>query len=298
MPEDISFRQREDLLQDEEVLHLVRIFADLGFRKFRLTGGEPMLREGLLDLVGRMTRIHGVKEVAITTNAVLLKHLARPLAEAGLRRINVSLDTLDPAKFKSITRWGNIEDVLAGIRAAEDAGIEVKLNCVVVRDSNDTCDAIALARLTLDHPWQVRYIEVMPFGSVAAFQQTHIVPEEELRATIAESLGPLILLGEGELDGEARVFRLEGAAGTLGFISSVTKPFCAGCNRVRLTADGKLRLCLLRDKELDLLSLLRDKASDEELTTLIRDSIWYKPWGHGLAEDIFPRKRVMSEIGG
>jgi len=298
MPEDMSFRPKAELLQDDEIARLVRLFADLGFKKFRLTGGEPTIRENVVGIVRDIASTPGVNQVAMTTNAILLKHLARPLVEAGLQRINISIDTLDPHKFKEITRWGNIDDVWSGLHASEEAGLTVKLNCVVVRGFNDTKDVVDLARLTLEHPWQVRYIEVMPLGSVAEFQQTHIVPEEELRATIGNALGPLALLNEGKLDGEARLYSLEGAKGKLGFISSVTKPFCAGCNRARLTADGKLRLCLLRDKELDLLPFLRDGASDDELKALIENSVWYKPWGHGLAEKVFPRKRVMSEIGG
>jgi len=298
MPEDISFRPKDAMLRDEEILRLVRIFAGLGFSKFRLTGGEPTLRDDLVPMVKAMTLTPGVSEVALTTNGILLKHLARPLAQAGLRRINVSIDTLHPRKFREITRWGNVEDVWRGIEAAEQEGIRLKLNAVVVRGLNDQEDAIDLARLTFDHAWQVRYIEVMPFGSVADFQLSHVVPEEELRATISAALGPLTVANAGQLDGEARVYVLNGAKGSLGFISSVTQPFCAGCNRARLTADGKLRLCLLRDKELDLMPFVRNGAVDEEIATLIKDAIWYKPWGHGLANQVFPRKRVMSEIGG
>lgn len=298
MPEDMAFRPTPELLQDDELIRLAGLFAALGFAKFRLTGGEPTIRQNVVGLVAKLAALPGVREVAMTTNGILLKHLARPLAEAGLRRLNISLDTLNPKKFRELTRWGNVEDVMAGIRAAQDAGFPIKLNAVVVRGVNDTSDVVDLARLTQEHPWQVRFIEMMPLGRIADFQLNHIVSEDELRATIAASLGPLELLNEGRLDGEARMFRLAGAPGALGFISSVTKPFCAACNRARLTADGKLRLCLLRDKELDLLPLMRNGASDEELKGLIEKSIWYKPWGHGLAEHTFPTRRVMSEIGG
>lgn len=298
MPEDMMFRPREDLLQDEELLRLVRLFAQLGFRKIRLTGGEPALRENVVGIVEGIASTGGIEEVAMTTNGILFKHLARPLYEAGLRRLNVSLDTLDAQKFKQLTRWGNIEDVWAGIDEAEAAGIRIKVNCVVVRGHNDGQDVVDLAGLTKERPWQVRFIEVMPFGSISDFQRSHTVSEKDLRATIGEAHGTLSPVNGGTLDGEARVFRLDGAKGTLGFISSVTQPFCAGCNRVRLTADGRLRLCLLRDKEMDLLGLLRGGAEDEELSLHIKDAIRYKPWGHGLAEEVFPTKRTMSEIGG
>lgn len=298
MPEDMAFRPTSDLLQDCELLRLARLFAELGFTKFRLTGGEPTIRQNVVGLVQELAALPGVHEVAMTTNGVLLKHLAGPLARAGLRRLNISIDSLDPQKFRQLTRWGNVDDVLAGIRAAEDAGFPIKLNAVVARGINDRQDAVDLARLTVEHPWQMRYIEMMPLGRIADFQLSHIVSEDELRSTISAALGPMDLLHEGRLDGEARMYRLRGAAGSLGFISSVTKPFCAACNRARLTADGKLRLCLLRDKELDLLPLLRNGAPDEELKSLIEKSVWYKPWGHGLAEHTYPRHRVMSEIGG
>ena len=297
MPEDMTFHPREELLQDDELLRLVRLFAALGFDKIRLTGGEPTLRENLVSLVQAIRATPGVRELAMTTNGITLKTLAAPLKAAGLDRINISIDTLDPAKFRRLTRWGRIEDVWDGIHAAEQAGMHIKINAVIVRGQNDQQDAVDLARLTLKNPWQIRYIEVMPMGRVADFQKSAIVPEDELRATISEALGPMTLLNEGRLDGEARMFQLENARGQLGFISAVTKPFCAGCNRARLTADGRLLLCLLRDKELNLLPMLRNGTDDDALLAHIEESIWHKPWGHGLAQDIRPT-RNMSEIGG
>lgn len=298
MPEDMTFRPNKELLQDDEIMRLVRIFADLGFIKFRLTGGEPTVRANVVDLVHAITHTPGVETVAMTTNGLMLDKLAAPLAEAGLQRVNISIDTLNPQKFKKITRWGEVEEVFDGIRAAEAAGLGVKLNSVVVRNYNDKEDVVDLARLTLVQPWQVRFIEMMPFGDVSDFQQAGIVSEEELRATISKELGPLTLIDDGNLDGEARLFQLQDARGTLGFISSVTQPFCASCTRARLTADGRLRLCLLREKEMNLLKPLRDGASDKEMKELIAEAIWWKPWGHQLGQDIIPLNRVMSEIGG
>ena len=298
MPEDMTFRPRAELLQDDEIIRLVHLFAELGFGKFRLTGGEPTVRANIIDLVREMAATPGVRKIAMTTNGLMLDRLARPLAEAGLQRVNISIDTLDPQKFKKLTRWGKVEDVWAGIRAAEAAGLEIKLNAVVVRNYNDREDVVDLARLTLHQPWQVRFIEMMPFGDVAGFQLAGVVGEDELRATIAAGLGPLHPLNGGELDGEARLFQLKGAPGTIGFISSVTQPFCASCNRARLTADGRLRLCLLREKEVDLITPLRAGASNEELRQIVTEGIWWKPWGHKLAEDVIPLNRVMSEIGG
>jgi len=298
MPQDMKFRPPAELMQDDELLTLIRTFAELGFSKIRYTGGEPTLRKNLPEIVGTVRDMPGVETQAMTTNGILLDQLARPLRGAGLDRVNVSLDTIDSKKFRLITRWGNLRDVFAGIQAAESQGLGIKVNCVTVRGFNDGQDSVDLARLTLDHPWQVRFIELMPFGGVHEFQQERIVSEDELVETISASLGPLRLQNEGQLDGEARIYRLDKAKGSVGFISSVTKPFCAGCNRARLTADGVLRLCLLREKEMDLLAPLRSGADAEWLREHIVESIWHKPWGHGLDHNEFAKNRVMSEIGG
>ncbi|MGA2820223.1 MAG: GTP 3',8-cyclase MoaA [Anaerolineales bacterium] len=304
MPESMRFRPRPELMTDEEVLSLARVFADLGFDKFRLTGGEPTMREGLVDLVGGLRRTPGVDSISMTTNGLLLEKLAEPLARAGLKRVNVSLDTLDPERFHRITRWGRLDKVWAGIVAAERAGLApIKINAVVVRGFNEQ-DLPAMAALTLEHPWQVRFIEVMPFAGPSELQQGSVVPAAEMMHAIEQALGPLEpLLEEGSpgrpiLDGEARLYRLSQAEGTLGFISSVTQPFCAQCTRARLTADGRLRLCLLREKEVDLLSPLRAGASIEEIEKRILEGVWFKPWGHGLAHNVFAHNRVMNEIGG
>ncbi len=298
MAEDMVFRPNPELMQDDELITLFRLFSELGFDKFRLTGGEPTIRPNVAEIVREMAAIPGVRSLSMTTNGVLLGKLARPLAEAGLERVNVSVDTLDPHKFKRITRWGKLSDVWAGILAAEEAGlIPIKLNAVVVRGFND--DGLAdLARLTLDHAWQVRFIEVMPFGDVADFAQQQVVSGAEIRERIEQELGTMEVVDDGKLDGEARLYRVPGAPGTIGLISSVTEPFCASCTRARLTADGVLRLCLLRDKEVNLLQPLRQGATLEDLKQIIRGNIWNKPWGHGLAQNVIPIQRVMSQIGG
>lgn len=298
MPEDMTFRPNPELMQDHELLQLVHLFAGLGFDKIRLTGGEPTVRQHIVELVEGITHTPGIQHVSMTTNGVLLGRLAAPLAKAGLQRVNISLDTLDPQKFHRLTRWGKIEDVWDGIRATEEAGLApIKLNAVIVQGYNEA-DVVDLARLTLENPWQVRFIEMMPFAGVTDLQTSQVVTAEQVQARIEAGLGALLPSYGGELDGEARIFRLAGAKGELGFISSVTQPFCASCTRARLTADGRLRLCLLREGEVDLLTPLRGGASLEELRQLILDGIWYKPWGHGLAEGIIPLNRVMSEIGG
>ena len=297
MSEDMTFRPRSELLQDDEILRLVRIFADMGFHKFRLTGGEPTVRTNVVDIVKGIAATPGVETIAMTTNGLLLDKLAQPLADAGLSRVNISIDTLNPEKFNKITRWGQVEDVWKGLDAAKAAGLGIKLNAVVVRGYNDQEDVVDLARLTLHQPWQVRFIEMMPFGEVSDFQQTNVVTFKEMREKVESAFGPLEEASYDFID-PSRPFRIAGAVGTLGFISSVTEPFCEGCGRVRLTPDGKLRLCLLRDAEVDLLTPLRNGASFEEMRTLMREGSYHKPWGHGLADGVFASDRVMNQIGG
>jgi cyclic pyranopterin phosphate synthase len=298
MPEKMTFRPREELLSDDELRRLIGLFAAVGFRKIRFTGGEPTLRPALVDLVGHAARTPGIETIGLTTNGILLDELAAPLRAAGLRSVNISLDTLDPEKFRQITRWGKLERVLAGLDAAARAGLRVKLNAVVSRGNNDREDVVALARYTLEQPWQVRFIEQMPFGNNAGFQTHSMVTEEELHAVLTAAYGPLELVNHGRLDGEARLYRIAGAAGCIGFISPVSKPFCADCNRLRLTAEGLLRLCLLRDTEVDLRPLLRGGADDAAITARIREAVFDKPWGHGLEQHLIPTTRGMSEIGG
>ena len=298
MPEDMTFRPNAELLQDDEILLLMRLFTQLGFDKFRLTGGEPTVRAHVVDLVRGIASTPGVRSLSMTTNGVLLSRLARPLAEAGLQRVNISLDTLDPEKFRRLTRWGKIEDVLQGIQAAEEAGLTpIKINAVVVRGYNEP-DVVDIAALTVDHPWQVRFIEMMPFAGATDLQLNQGVTAQEVMSRIEAAFGPLEVANDGKLDGEARIFRIPGARGEVGFISTVSEPFCASCTRARLTADGRLRLCLLREGEVDLLTPLRSGATIQELREIILEGIWYKPWGHALSEGVIPLNRVMSEIGG
>lgn len=298
MPEDQTFRPNAELMQDDEILLLARLFASLGFDKVRLTGGEPTVRANIVDIVRGIAHTEGIRSVSLTTNGLLLSKLAKNLAEAGLHRVNVSLDTLNPEKFHRLTRWGKLEDVWNGIQAAEAAGLTpIKLNAVVVRGYNED-DVVDLARLTLDRSWQMRFIEMMPFAGVTEVQTGQVVTAAEIKERIEDSLGDLEVANGGKLDGEARLFRLPNAKGDVGFISSVTQPFCSACTRARLTADGRLRLCLLREKEVDLLTPLRAGATLDDLRALILDGVWEKPWGHGLADGVIPLNRVMNEIGG
>lgn len=298
MPKEMSFHPNPELLQDEELLYLVKLFTTLGFDKIRLTGGEPTLRANFLELVREIGSIPEIKFLTMTTNGVTLARLAEPLAAAGMKRVNISLDTLDPQKFSRLTRKGRLEDVWQGIIEAERVGmVPIKINAVIVRGYNES-DAVDLARLTYEHPWQIRFIEMMPFGGITDVQLNQIVTKAEVQARIESALGSLQIENDGNLDGEAQVYRLAGAKGELGFISSVTAPFCWSCTRARLTADGRLRLCLLREGEVDLLTPLRKGATADELRQLIINGLWEKPWGHKLSEGEIPLNRVMSEIGG
>lgn len=296
MPEDQTFRPNKELMQDDEILTLTHLFASLGFDKIRLTGGEPSIRANVVEIVRGIAATPGIRSITMTTNGVLLSRLAKPLKDAGLDRVNVSIDTLDPAKFHRMTRWGKLEDVWKGIQAAEEVGlIPLKLNAVVVKGYNED-DVIDLAALTVDRPWQMRYIEMMPFAGVTDVQTQQIVTAAQIQARIESEFGPLE--ATGKYDGEARIFRIHGAKGELGFISSVTVPFCSACTRARLTADGVLRMCLLREKEIDLLTPMRNGATEDDLRGLILNGVWNKPWGHGLDEGIIPLNRVMNQIGG
>jgi cyclic pyranopterin phosphate synthase len=297
MTEDMIFRPNDELMSADEILRLVNIFARLGVDKIRLTGGEPTIHPDLIPIV-RGIRAAGISRISMTTNGLRLAELAGPLKEAGLERVNVSVDTLDPDKFHRITRWGKLDQVLEGIRAAEAYGLTpLKINAVIARHFNDE-DVADLAALTLTHPWQVRYIEMMPFGDVAGFAESAAVPQAEIMQRIEDRFGALEPIEDARLDGEARLYKLKGALAPIGFISTITNPFCASCTRVRLTADGKLRLCLLRDDEGDLLTPLRNGAGDEQMEKLIRSLVFRKPWGHDLADGVIPLQRVMSQIGG
>src|SRR5512143_2951385 len=246
MPADQTFRPNPELMQDDEIALLTRLFAGLGFDKIRLTGGEPTVRAHIVDVVRSIASTEGIRSVSMTTNGVLLKKLAARLAEAGLDRVNISVDTLDADKFRRLTRWGKLEDVWTGVIAAEQAGLTpIKLNAVVVKGYNEE-DVIDLARLTYEHPWQVRFIEMMPFAGVTDVQTGQIITAAQIQAKIETGLGTMDASNGGKLDGEARVFRLPGAQGDVGFISSVTCLVCEACSRARLTADFRLRLCLLR----------------------------------------------------
>jgi GTP 3',8-cyclase len=292
-----KFAPREELLTDEEILAVVRAAEKIGFNKIRLTGGEPTIRPHVTELVREIAALPGIDDITMTTNGLLLRRLAQPLKDAGLNRVNISIDTLVPEKFTQITRGGKIEKVWDGINASEEAGLSpIKLNAVVVRGQNDE-EVADLAALTLEKPWQMRYIEVMPLEGVDDVHDSGLVTTAETLDILERRFGKLEPL-EAPAGDPARVYQIPGAAGTIGFISPVSEPFCSFCNRIRLTADGKLRLCLLRNDEVDVRDILRNGGSEDDLIEQIRFGVWRKPWGHGLAEGDRNTGRGMSQIGG
>jgi cyclic pyranopterin phosphate synthase len=294
-PEGVAWVPHENILRFEEIARIVRLGAELGITKVRLTGGEPLVRTGIVSLVAMIAAIAGVDDIAMTTNGILLADYAQELASAGLHRVNVSLDTLRPDRFRAITRLGNIEDVERGIAAAREAGLEpVKVNTVLMRGVND--DEIAdFARRTLREPFHVRFIEEMPVGSVA---QVPFLPTAEAMARIQAEFGSLEVAHQRKGNGPASYYRISGAEGTIGFIGAVTEHFCHQCNRLRLTADGRLRPCLLSDAEIPLRETLRAGASDDDLKQMLVSAVAAKPECHHLAEGSIPEARVMSQIGG
>jgi cyclic pyranopterin phosphate synthase len=297
-PEGVPCRSHEEILRYEEIELIVRAAASIGISKVRLTGGEPLVRLGFVELVRMLARIPGIDDLAMTTNGTLLARYTAELAQAGLKRVNVSLDTLQPERFRQITRRGDLAAVFEGIAAAKEAGlVPVKINTVVVRGLNDD-EAVDFARLTLEEDWHVRFIELMPLGTNIAWAGDGYVSMGEVRHRIKDALGELVPAKERFGNGPARYYRLPGAVGTIGFISPVSEHFCYQCNRLRLTADGRLRPCLLSDYEMDLRTPLRQGAGLTEVRELLIRSIGAKPERHHLDESISPRERAMSEIGG
>jgi len=292
--EGIPQLPHSEILSYEEVRTVVQAAAELGITKIRLTGGEPLVRAELPKLIKMLSQIEGIQELSLTTNGTFLKKHALELKQAGLSRVNVSLDTLKADKFRYITRLGKLKDVLEGIEAAKEAGLHpVKINTVVMRGINED-EILDFTRMTYEDGWHVRFIELMPFKRVADF-----VPFIELRRHIS-LLGKLEPCTSTTGNGPAMYYRLAGARGTIGFISPLTElSFCSRCNRMRLTPDGKLRPCLLGEDEIDLKMPLHNNVSIEELKSLIQKTVTSKPEHHYLiGGNVRLVNRKMSQIGG
>ena len=304
MPEDgVCQMDHEEILRIEDIERLVRVAAGIGIKSIRLTGGEPLVRKGVIDLVDAITDIDGIENVSMTTNGVLLPSMAEDLKRAGLSRVNISLDTLDAQQFKEVTRVGKLEDTLAGIDAALETGFDpVKINAVTVKSLDQ--DFLEFAKLSIDRPLHVRFIEYMPVGDSSqegtGWGKKDVIPSEDLFNIInerAEQAGLPMLESAVENPigwGPARYFEFPNAKGTVGFISPLSRHFCSECNRLRMTADGKIRPCLFSDTEYDAKSALKD-GTDEEVREVLFQALGAKPDDH---HDKIGTERGMSQIGG
>lgn len=292
----VRWLPREDVLRFEEIREVVQRAASLGVTHVRLTGGEPLVREDLGDLVAMLAAVPNLEDLSLTTNGVLLTRHANTLARAGLRRVNISLDTLSPERFRAITRFGSVEEVQAGIEAALAAGLSpVKLNVVVMRGVNDD-EIVDLARLAVDRPLHVRFIELMPIGEY--FTRERMVPTEEILARLGV-FGELQPVSSLPGCGPARTFTWPGAQGTIGVIGAVTQAFCAQCNRLRLTATGQLRPCLDDTAAVDLKPALRPVVDRARLAALFRQAVATKPEQHTMAQREAGTPRMcMAGVGG
>ncbi len=298
MPEEPRWMARRDLLTFEELTRLSRVAISLGIDKIRLTGGEPTLRKGLPDFIRQLRSLEGLRDLSLTTNGILLDQLATPLQEAGLLRINVSLDTLQEDRFKEVTRREAFRRTWAGIEAAEKAGFDpLKVNVVVMKGYNE--DEIAgFAKLVRERSWQIRFIEFMPLDGEGNWTRGKVVPASEILKTIS-SVGEVEEVPGVPASDPARKYRFKDGSGEFGIIASVSTPFCESCDRIRITADGHLRTCLFSHRETDLKGPMRKGATNEEIAGLIRAAVLKKEAGHGMDDPAFLRpERAMYRIGG
>jgi len=300
MPEhEVRFVERREILDFEEIERFVRIAVGLGINKVRVTGGEPLVRRDLPVLIQRLISIPGIKDVALTTNGVLLDELAAPLYDAGLRRINVHLDTLDRARFLEITRRDDLDRVLKGIETARRLGFgPIKINAVAVKNLVEP-DVAPLARYARERGFEVRYIEFMPLDAQQLWDRSKVLLADQIIEMLSREICPLEAIPDHDPRAPALEYRFTDGIGRVGFIASVSRPFCLNCNRIRLTADGKLRYCLFAIEEDDVKSLMRGGAADEEIAALLRKNIAGKWQGHEINSGRFVAPpRPMYSIGG
>jgi cyclic pyranopterin phosphate synthase len=293
----LSKLEHKELLTYEELLRVIGIAVDLGVKKVRLTGGEPLARRNIDRFLGGLAKIDGLDDIRITTNGVFLEKYHQHLLNAGVRKLNISLDTLNPKRFKEITGFDEFDRVWQGIQQAlhNDFSV-VKVNMVAMRGVNDD-EIVEFARLAMKYPLQMRYIEFMPIGNDKSWGKEKLISASEIKKRI-ETIGTLTPVSHQKMDGPARVYELEGAKGSIGFISPMSHKFCEKCNRLRLTSEGALRSCLLSDDETDLRQVLRNGGSDDDIKALIIKTIEGKPKGHYMDEDQSGCLGKMSRIGG
>jgi cyclic pyranopterin phosphate synthase len=299
MPEEgIPLIPHEEILTYEEILRITRVFATEGISKVRLTGGEPLVRKGMVDFVSHLSHIEEIKDLSLTTNGILLKEFAQDLKKAGLKRINISLDSLKKERFCQITRRDDFEKVWVGIEEALRVGFSpIKINMVAIQGLNDD-EIESFAQLTLRLPLVIRYIEYMPSGNGEEWKGRDILTIPQIKNRLA-NIGNLVPIPSSGWDGPAKRFRIEGALGEIGLIGPVSSHFCDDCNRLRLTPDGKIRTCLFSDEEIDVKELLRNGGSDQDLKGRLLVALKKKPERHSINTHQFKKcQRNMSAIGG
>lgn len=300
MPNElVQFLPRDQILTFEEIERFVRLVVPMGVRKFRLTGGEPLVRSGLSELVKRIAQIEGVEDLALTTNGILLADQAESLKEAGLKRINISLDAMTEETFRKISRRDGLDRVLEGIKVAKRVGFEkIRLNAVAIANLSEP-EIVPLAQFARQEQLEMRFIEFMPLDAEQNWQAEQVLSGEVIRKLIEEAIGPLVPAARPDASQPALDYNFADGSGTLGFINPVTQAFCEDCNRLRITAEGKLRNCLFSTVEWDARALLRSNASGEEIVQLVRDCVLAKKPGHGIDNEGFHRpERAMYQIGG
>ncbi|MEW4489331.1 GTP 3',8-cyclase MoaA [Thalassoglobus sp. JC818] len=297
--ENVQFLKRDKLLTFEEIVEFVRLMVPLGINKIRLTGGEPLVRNELHELVRMIAEIDGIKDIGLTTNGIFLARDAQRLYDAGLRRLNVSLDALDPVKFREVTRRDGYEEVLKGIQKAQEVGFHpIKINAVAIRGVTES-EIVPFGQFARESGCEVRFIEYMPLDADAAWEREKVLFADEIVETLSREIQPLIPIREVEAEQPSTDFVFEDGIGRIGFIPSVSKPFCDHCNRFRLTADGKLRNCLFSLEETDIRDLLRAGGMEEKIIAAVRESIAGKWAGHHINDPDFQQpERPMYSIGG
>jgi len=300
MPEElIQFKPRDELLTFEEIIRFTRVVSTAGVNKIRITGGEPLVRSNLDVLIKQLKQLDGIRDLALTTNGILLAEQAEPLKAAGLDRLNVSLDTLNEETFQQITRRSGLQKVLDGIAAAKQVGFrQTRLNSISIKGLTET-EIVPLARFASDHDLELRFIEFMPLDADQQWQEQSVLSGREILAILRSEFGELVPAPRIDASQPATDYTFAGGKGKVGFINSVTEPFCGSCNRLRLTAEGQVRNCLFSDAEWDARALIRSNCSDEELLALVRDAVAAKKRGHGQDSLEFARpQRAMYQIGG
>jgi cyclic pyranopterin phosphate synthase len=300
MPEEgVAFVPHREILSFEEIERVARVAAGLGIRKIRITGGEPLVRRDLPVLVSELAAIEGIEDLALTTNGVLLAEQARALYDAGLRRLNVHLDTLDRERFLKITRRDDVARVLEGLEIARQTGFgPIKINAVAVKGLVEP-DIVPLARFGRENGYEIRYIEFMPLDAQGIWDRSRVLLADTIIETLSREIAPLVAIPDADVRAPATEYAFADGLGRVGFIASVSRPFCLNCNRIRLTSDGKLRYCLFALEETDIKPLLRSGASDDEIATAIRSNVRGKWLGHEINSTQFvPPPRPMYSIGG